>query len=124
MLMNVEVQKCRLQIAKSVNDKKDSFFLLNKNFNYGKFSNEGSVLFARESQSKQMWLNIQLEKVFFYQTQCLPKKGCFHFVVRLRTCENLIIIAMTLKNHSTILEHGILFSNGFISYIVRNKKIV
>ena len=30
--MNVEVKKCRLQIAKSVNDKKDSFFSAEQKF--------------------------------------------------------------------------------------------
>ena len=77
MLMNVEVQKCRLQFAKSVNDKKDSFFSAEQKFQFQSFPMRALSFFARESQSKQMWLNIQLEKVFFYQTQCLPKKDVF-----------------------------------------------
>ena len=123
MLMNVEVQKCRLQFAKSVNDKKDSFFFCWTKISISKFSNEGSVLFCKRVPKQTNVVKHSVRKSFLLSNPMFAKKGCFHFVVGLRTFENLIIIAMTLKNKHN-LNKGIISKWFYFIHSKKQKKIV
>ena len=103
MLMNVEVQKCRLQFAKSVNDKKDSFFSAEQKFQLWKVFQWGFCPFCKRVPKQTNVVKHSVRKSFLLSNPMFAKKGCFHFVVGLRTFENLIIIAMTLKNVRTTI---------------------